>query len=153
MRGAEREREGERGGGGTHLPLDIVGDGGRLLLDDVDLGLDVGANVLEVTDDGALDGAGKVGVALGEELGRVADVVQDCLPSLGREDVALVERDVDGLGESGGRPGSGVLDVDETLRGVVSSVMRVPRIACSSRRLQLPIWIFPSSISSLETNL
>ena len=127
-------RRRERGAGGTHLPLDIVGDGGSLLLDDVDLGLDVGADVLEVTDDGAVDGAGKVGVALGEELGRVAHVVQDCLPSLGREDVALVERDVDGLGESGGRPGSGVLDVDETLRGVVSSVNAVSGIRGSLAR-------------------
>jgi hypothetical protein len=139
----------ERGADETHLALDIVGDGRGLLLDDVDLGLDVGADVLEVTDDGAVDGAGKVGVALGEELGRVADVVQDCLPSLGREDVALVERDVDGLGESGSRPGRGVLDVDETLR----DPPELSATTCSSRRFQLPVRIFLSSISSLKTNL
>lgn len=103
------------GGGGTHLPLDLVCDGGSLLLDEVDLGLDVGTDGLEVADDGALDRARKVGVAFGQELGGVADIVQDCLPAVGRKDVTLMERNLDRLGQSGGRPCGGVLDVNETL--------------------------------------
>lgn len=99
----------------THLLLDLVCDVGRLLLDELDLTLDVAADGLEVPHDGALDGVGKLGVALREELGRVADVVEDGLPAVRGEDMALVERDLDGLGESAGRARGGVLDVDEAL--------------------------------------
>jgi len=78
--------------------------------------LDVGTDALEVADDGLLDGRRKVAVTLREELGVVAHVVQDGLPAVGREGVALVERDLDRVHQGRGGLGLRMLDVGEALR-------------------------------------
>jgi hypothetical protein len=55
----------------THLLVNLVSDSTRLLLNRGDLSLDVGADTLELANDGRLDGLGEVGVDGGEGLGVV----------------------------------------------------------------------------------
>lgn len=54
--------------------------------------LELGADALELSNDGALDRVSEVGVVIGKDLGLVADLIKDLLPSsLAEELVTLVE--------------------------------------------------------------
>ena len=76
----------------THLLVNLVSKSAGLLLDSGDVSLELGANALELANDSALDRVGKVGVVISEELGLVADLVENLLPSsLSEELMTLVE--------------------------------------------------------------
>lgn len=115
---------------GDHLgrELALLGDGGgklaRVLLDVLDVGLELSAKLLKVLNDGALDGAGEVGMVVGDLAGLLTlpgvaawhqdpygtsgsgestyNAVEDVLDStLAQELLALRERDLDDAAELG----------------------------------------------------
>ncbi len=103
---------------GGHLTLlgDRVGELAGILLHILDVSLDLGAKLLEVLDDGALDGLGEVGWWISDDTGLVADAVVDVLDTVLTEElVALTEGDLDDTTELGELLGSVVLDVGDTL--------------------------------------
>ncbi len=104
---------------GGHLALlgDRVGELAGVLLDILDVRLDLGAELLEVLDDGALDGLCEVGVVVGDDAGLVADAVVDVLDAvLAEELVALAEGDLDDAAELGELLCGVVLDVGDALK-------------------------------------
>jgi hypothetical protein len=79
--------------------------------------LDLGAELLKVLDDGALDGLCEVGVVVGDDAGLVADAVVDVLDAvLAEELVALSEGDLDDAAELGELLCGVVLDVGDALK-------------------------------------
>ena len=104
---------------GGHLTLlgDRVGELASVLLNIPDVCLDLGAELLEVLYDGALDGLGKVGVVVSNDTGLVTDAVVDVLDTVFTEElVALAEGDLDDTAELGELLGGVVLDVGNTLK-------------------------------------
>lgn len=76
----------------THLLLNLIGENTCLLLDSGDMRLELGTDALKLADNGALDGVGKIGVLVGQNLGLVTDLIEDLLPSaLAEELVTLME--------------------------------------------------------------
>lgn len=68
-----------------HLPF--LGDGrgksASVVLDVLDMSLDLGSKLLEVLNDGSLDGLGKRSVRVGDNTGLVSDGVEDVLKGKG----------------------------------------------------------------------
>ncbi len=124
---------------GGHLTLlgDRVGKLAGVLLDILDVSLDLGAELLEVLDDGALDGLGKVGVVVSNDTGLFADAVVDVLDTvLAEELVALTEGDLDDTTELGKLLGGVVLDVGDTLE-VADELLGDVLPACSERQMRI----------------
>jgi hypothetical protein len=70
---------GDRLGGHLTLSCDRVGELASVVLDVLDVGLDLGPELLQVLDDGRLDSPGERGVGVGNEPGLVTDSVKDVL--------------------------------------------------------------------------
>lgn len=110
---------------GRHLSL--LGDGSgeftSVVLDVLDVGLDLGPKLLEVLDDGRLDGPGQRRVRVGNDPGLVSDGVKDILHTTFTEElVSGSERDLDDSSELGELLGSVGLDVGDTLEvGCISA--------------------------------
>jgi hypothetical protein len=103
---------------GRHLSL--LGDGSgeftSVVLDVLDVGLDLGPKLLEVLDDGRLDGPGQRRVRVGNDPGLVSDGVENILHTAFTEElVSGSERDLDDSSELGELLGSVGLDVGNTL--------------------------------------
>lgn len=103
---------------GRHLALfsDRVGELAGVLLHILDVSLDLGAELLEVLDDGSLDRLCEVGVMVSDDTGLVADAVVDVLDTVFAEElVALAEGDLNDTTELGQLLGGVVLDIGNTL--------------------------------------
>lgn len=104
---------------GRHLALlgDRVGELASVLLNILDVSLDLGTKLLEVLNDGALNGLGEIGMVVSNDTGLVTDSVVDVLDTvLAEELVALAEGDLDDTTELSELLGSVVLDVGNTLK-------------------------------------
>jgi hypothetical protein len=104
---------------GGHLSL--LGDGSgeftSVVLDVLDVGLDLGPELLEVLDDGRLDGPCQRRVRVGNDPGLVSDGVEDILHTTFTEElVSGSEWDLDNSSELGELLGSVGLDVGNTLK-------------------------------------